>query len=216
MRKLALFLLLISCIGCSSDHRDKSEQKTQQTKEENSPAVSLPLSASSYASLEPSLGARITKIPINDHFARQVYKDPKDPTIWQELIVGTGKNEDRIYAYFYFLPMSVIRAARDDSQMRLGLIMGKYVVLAAKPLEIIEKDHNLWEEADVAAVLFYPTPNEDPSRIEGIDIRGIHLIARPYKNSIAVITGLASDEWDKIRGSIIRGESNELYSLFPK
>jgi hypothetical protein len=173
------------------------------------------VTASAYENVEPLATQRITTVPLNTRFARRTFKDPKNADNWHELIIGTGNDSEKVFAYFHFLPISTVEyAERDEMEFRWGLLFGKYAFLANIPLTSLKGDVDLARECKDSAAFFYAGLH-DRRGTEGVDIRGIHLSVRPYKKKTAVIIGLTSDQWNDIRRSIMHGEHHELYSFFP-
>jgi hypothetical protein len=196
-------------LGCSSAPRDTPS--TDHTLGET-----LPVSASAYEKVEPWATERIETVVLTERFARRTFKDPAHPDLWHELIIGTGNNSDKIYAYFNSVPLKELRVAEhDERELRWGLLFAKYAYLAGIPISELKSDLELVQQCKDSAPGFYM--GLDPSvSSEGADLRGIHLAVKPLDGKTAVIMGLTSDQWDEIRHAIMRGEKHELYSLFPE
>jgi hypothetical protein len=210
---LRLIVLLIAVtVGChaSRPRNDNSQRNTQDGFGE-----ALPVTASAYEDVEPLVTERITTVPVTERFAKRTFKDPQAPENWHELIIGTGSDSEKVYAYFHFIPMSTIEYAERDETFRWGLIFGKYAFLANKPLTSLKSDQQLVKECKDAAPFFYQGLRDKRVMSEGVDIRGIHFSLKRYKKDTVVIIGVTSDQWNDIRRSIMRTEKHELYSLFP-
>jgi hypothetical protein len=205
---LGLWFLLV--LGCSQPQHETATSKQKASGE------TLPVTASAYENVEPLTTERITTVPVTDRFARRVFKDPQHPDNWHELIIGTGNDSEKVYAYFHFVPLDVVQTAeRDERELRWGLLFGKYGYLANIPVSDLRGDYDLVKECKEATMGFYEGLRDSPVANEGVDIRGIHLAVRRQKAKGAVIIGLTSYEWNDIRHAIMRGEKHELYSLFP-
>jgi hypothetical protein len=210
---LTFALCLALLLGCSSP---RSKNDNTQTNSRYASGESLPVTASAYENVEPLATQRISTVPLTDRFARRTFKDPQQPDNWHELIIGTGNESEKVFAYFHFLPISTVEyAERDEREFRWGLLFGKYGFLANIPLTSLKDDLDLARECKGSAAFFYAGLH-NPRGSEGVDIRGIHLSVKPYKKKTAVIIGVTSDQWNDIRRRIMRGEKHELYSFFPR
>lgn len=87
-------------------------------------------------------------------------------------------------------------------------------MLANIPIQSLGNDYALMNEAKNDSAGFYLTLDQGTSP-EGIDLRGIHLILKRHSSAQAAIIGVTSVEWNKIRGNMIHGKKDQLYSLFP-
>ena len=212
LNSLLTFTLCLALLGCGSPPRSKNDNK--QANSGHASGESLPVTASAYENVEPLATERITTVPLTTRFARRTFKDPKNADNWHELIIGTGHDAEKVFAYFHFLPISTVEYAESDETFRWGLLFGKYAFLANKPLTSLKGDVDLARECKDSAAFFY-AGLRDRRGTEGVDLRGIHLSVRQYKNKTAVIIGLTSDQWNDIRRSVMRGEHHELFSFFP-
>ncbi len=212
-----LLFLCLSLISCSSANQTFRQQTKPSVEKDILPADALPIPASAYEKREPVATEEIHERRINSNYTRRIFKDPHNQSVWQELIIGTGSNADKIYAYFYFVPRSVvIRAEHDIKMLRWGLLASKFNVLSNQPPEAMSHDTDLFSKALNAADFFYPAIHGNRMAMEGVDIRGIHLALRPYGESSAVIIGVTSKQWERIRTALMHNEKNDLYSLFPQ
>lgn len=202
-----LWLLLV--LGCTSGQRVTPTTKQQTSGE------TLPVTASAYEIAEPLATERIETVALTAKFARRTFKDPAHPDVWHELIIGTGSNSEKVYAYFNCVHVKDLRfAEHDERELRWGLLFGKYALLAGIPIGNLKDDLELVKQCKDFAPAFYM--GLDPSvSSEGIELRGIHLAVKPHEAKTAVIIGVTSDEWNEIRHAIMRGEKHELYSFFP-
>ncbi len=207
---LAFGFLVCVILGCASS------QRTEPTVNDSISGDSLPVSASAYELVEPWATQKIQTVALTDKFSRRTFKDPAHSDVWHELIIGTGVNSEKIYAYFNYVPLKDIRfAERDTSELRWGLLFGKYAILAGIPPGKLKGDIELVKQCRDFAPGFYMGLNSSVQS-EGVDIKGIHLAVKPYRRNTAVIIGLTSDKWNEIRRAIMRNEKHELYSLFPE
>lgn len=205
-------MLLVLTLGCGSP---RSRNDASKPKPPIASGDTLPVTASAYEDVEPLATQRITTVPLTNRFARRTFKDPQQPDNWHELIIGTGNDSEKVFAYFHFLPISTVEyAERDEKEFRWGLLFGKYAFLANIPITSLKGDLELARECKDAAPFFYAGLHNSRGS-EGVDIRGVHLSVKPYKKKTAVIVGLTSDQWNNIRRSIMHSERHELYSFFP-
>lgn len=210
---IAILPLLFLVPACSSSNTN-STSNTDTRKEAS--GESLPTTASAYENREPLTSEKVTTVPLKPHYARRIFKDPAHPDNWHELIIGTGSESEKIYVYFHFIGVEIIQAAeRDERELRWGLLCGKYEILADIPTDTMLKDPALVKECKDAALGFYLGLKNESASQEGVDIRGIHLQVKRYKNNLAEIIGMTSDQWNSIRRAKMHGETHELYSLFP-
>ena len=214
---LLLFVCLIA-LSCSSEPKTQGPQaaKAPPAAALSLPADPLPVSASVYERTEPLITARITTQAVDGDFAVRTFRDPKNPSNYHQLVIGTGPNAERVYSYFHYLPTSTVRtAARDRQMLRWGLLFGKYATLAGMNPQSLRSDVALFNETRNAADSFY-APLEMPGHFdEGADVRGLHLLLRT-RGPRAVIIGVTSRQWEAIRPRVMRGEKDRLYSLFPE
>lgn len=209
---VAFLFWIFLVLGCASSNTNKSTTAAKTT----ASGETLPTTASAYEEREPLTSERITTTPLTARYARRVFKDPAHPDNWHELIIGTGNDAEKVYAYFHFLGIENVQyAERDEKEFRWGLICGKYQILASIPLNTILTDPELVKQCKDAALGFYWGLKNGPASPEGVDIRGIHLSVKRYKGNTAEIIVLTSDQWNSIRRATMRGEKHELYSLFP-
>jgi len=208
---------LLFVVSCVQPQRDNTKSTQTTTSTQKASGEALPVTASAYENEEPLATERIETVGLTDRFARRKFKDPKHADNWHELIIGTGNNSEKVYAYFHFLPLNDIGVAeRDEREFRWLTLCVKYAYLANIPIEKLKGDLELGKECKASAPFFYMGLRNTSMTIpEGVDIRGIHLAVRRYKGKTGVIMGLSSDEWSDIRHAIMRGEKHELYSLFP-
>ena len=205
---LAMGLWLCIALGCASSTKNEPAAKTQASGD------ALPVTASAYELVEPWATEIIETVALTDKFARRTFKDPAHPEVWHELIIGTGVNSEKIYAYFNYVPLKDLRfAEQDDSTLRWGLLFGKYAVLAGIAPTKLKNDLELVNQCKDFAPGFY-MGLDSSVQSEGADIRGIHLAVKPYKTNTGAIIGLTSDKWNEIRRAIMRSEKHELASLF--
>jgi len=203
--------ILMAINGCTPDE----SHKQAISGDSSSVADPLPVTASAYENVEPLATERISTVNLTEHFARRTFKDPRAPQNYHELIIGTGANAEVVYAYFHFIPLDVLQRAEQDREMlRWGVIFAKCAYLTGVPLDQLRNDSALAREAKDKASFFYAGLHNSAGGGEGIDIRGVHLSVKPYKGQ-GEIMGMSSSEWTRIRHAIMRGEKDELYSLFP-
>lgn len=189
-----------------------------QSEEELHP---VPLSASAYETKEPTINHRLETVRVNDRFERRIYRSHLESESWYELITGTGEDTNKVYAYFHFLPLSQVRFDGSKKDARWGKIVIKYLLLADAQAQQrargggTEDLKNLLGEAMVKERMFY-SGIETPATNEGIDLRGIHLMVRPWGDGKAVIIGCSTKQWHAIRSAVMHGQGHPLYELFPK
>lgn len=207
---LALWLLLV--LACVTPQKDTATSN----REASASGEALPTTASAYEITEPWATEHIETVALTKRFARRTFKDPKRPDNWHELIIGTGNDSEKVYAYFHFVPLKDLEFAEHDTrEMRWGLLFGKYAYLANIPVNNLKDDFELVKKCKDSAPFFYMGLHDSSGANEGVDIRGIHLAAKRYKGKGGLIIGVTSDEWNDIRHAVMRGEKHELYSLFP-
>jgi hypothetical protein len=148
---LVLCLALLS--GCGSSRRSKNENT--QSNIRYTYGESLPVTATAYEDVEPLATERNNTVPLTARFARRTFKDPKNADNWHELIIGTGNDSEKVFAYFHFLPISTVEyAERDEKEFRWGLLFGKYAFLANMPTTL-KGDLDLARECKNSAAFFY-------------------------------------------------------------
>lgn len=197
-------------LGCTSS------KENQPAENKRASGDALPVTASAYELVEPWATQKIETVALTDRFARRTFKDPAHPDIWHELIIGTGVNSEKIYAYFNYVPLKDLRFAEQDvSELRWGLLFGKYAVLAGISPNKLKDDLDLVKQCRDFAPGFY-MGLDSSVQSEGVEVRGIHLAVKPYRKNTGAIIGVTSDKWNEIRRAIMRNEQHELYSLFPE
>jgi hypothetical protein len=211
---LAILVFGFAVLGCSPSNTNTRKEASSDAS--SASGETLPTTASAYEDREPLTSEKVTTTPLTSRYARRVFKDPAVPDNWHELIIGTGGESEKIYAYFHFVGIENLRfAERDERELRWGLPCAKYEMLAGIPANAILKDAALVKECKDASLGFYLGLKDEPASKEGIDIRGIHFQVKRYKGNLAEIIGMTSDQWNSIRRANMHGQPHELYSLFP-